>query len=154
MRERRSSKKRDERRLDLGGVASHDDTLARGQTVRLEHHREAELAPPRPRRGRGRATTSNVGGRDAVAAEKLLGENLAPLELGGRPPRAEDPQPARLELVDDAQGQRQLGPDHGQVDAGLAAANSASSMDLLGGDRDAVRDRRDARIARRSSRAR
>ena len=48
-----------------------------------------------------RAEDAVVGRRDARLAHQLLGEDLAPLELGGFLPRAEDPQALALEDVDD-----------------------------------------------------
>ena len=48
-------------------------------------------------------------------AQQVLAEDLAGFQFGGGPAGAEDPQPGRLEGVDDAGGQRGLGPDHGQA---------------------------------------
>ena len=96
-----------------------DDALAGGQTVGLDHERRADRADVGARRA-GVGEGARGGGRDAVAAHQLLGEDLAALELGGGAAGAEDPQPVRLEEVDDAGGQRRLGADDGQVDRALA----------------------------------
>ncbi len=64
----------------------------------------------------GRAEQPVIGRRDARLPHQLLGEDLAPFQLGGGPARAEDPQPLALEGVDDPEGQRLLGPDDRQAD--------------------------------------
>ena len=52
-------------------------------------------------------------------AEQVLAEDLAAFQFGGGAARAEDAQPGLLEGVDDAGGQRGLGPDDGQPDVVL-----------------------------------
>ena len=64
-----------------------------------------------------RAEDAVVGRRDAGLPHQVLGEDLAPLELGGFLPRAEDPQALALEDVDDPLDQRLLGADDRQADA-------------------------------------
>ena len=56
----------------------------------------------------GRAEDPVVGRRDARLPHQLLGEDLAPFQLGRVLARAEDPQPLALEDVDDPLGQRLL----------------------------------------------
>ncbi len=52
-------------------------------------------------------------------AQQVLAKNLAPLELGGRCARTENPQLRIGKRIDDALGQRQLGPNDGQPDVVL-----------------------------------
>ena len=63
-----------------------------------------------------RAEDAVVGRRDARLPHQLLGEDLAPLELGGFLPRAEDPQALALKDVDDPLDQRLLRADDRQAD--------------------------------------
>ncbi len=93
-----------------------------------------------------RAEDPVVGRRDARLAHQLLGEDLAPLQLGGIAAGAEDPQALALEGIDDPVDQRLLGADDGQshplalgeLDQGAGVAH------LLG---DVVRVERRARVA-------
>ena len=95
----------------------------------------------------GRAEDPVVGRRDARLAHQLLGEDLAPLELGGVLARAEDPQPLALEGVDDPEGQRLLGPDDRQPDP-LALGELDQAAGVVRLDRDVLGVERRARVAR------
>ena len=64
-----------------------------------------------------RAEDPVVGRRDARLPHQVLGEDLAPLQLGGFLPRPEDPQALALEDVDDPLDQRLLRADDRQADA-------------------------------------
>ena len=57
-----------------------------------------------------------VGRGHVGVAEQVLAEDLAAFQLGGGLAGAEDPQPGVLEGIDDAGGQRGLGPDDRQAD--------------------------------------
>ena len=63
-----------------------------------------------------RAEDAVIGRRDAGLPHQLLGEDLAPFQLRGFLPRAEDPQALALKDVNNPLGQRLLGPDHRQAD--------------------------------------
>ena len=95
----------------------------------------------------GRAEDPVVGRRDAGLAHQLLGEDLAPLQLGGVLARAEDPQALALEGVDDAVGQRLLGADDRQADP-LALGELDQAAEVVRLDRDVLRVEGRARVAR------
>ena len=76
-----------------------------------------------------------------------LAKTLRALELGRLLLGTEDGQPTAGELVDDAEGQRQLGADHRQVDLELGG-EVGQLVDLVGGDGSQVGDLGDAGIAR------
>ena len=102
-----------DRRVRLGRGRGDHHALARGEPVGLDHDRRAlgvDVAVRRGGVGEGRVAR----GRDAVPRHEGLGVVLRALELRRRLRRAEDRQPRRPEGVDDARGQRRLGPDHGQ----------------------------------------
>ena len=61
-----------------------------------------------------------LGCRDLVTDQELLGEILGAFELGGQPGRPEDRQAGGAEGIDDARGERGLGPDDGEADLFLA----------------------------------
>jgi len=131
--------------VEFGSVLRDDDPFARRQAVRLEHGGPAELA------ARRLGLRSAVGdderrGRDAVAFHELLGEHLAPLDLGGALRGAEDGEAAGGELVGEAEGERQLRPDDGQVDLHLES-EVGQPVDLLGRQRHEVGDLADPRVA-------
>jgi hypothetical protein len=112
----------------------HDQhALAGGQPVGLEHHRQADrLAASRA----SPASCDHLEGRrwDVVPLHELLGEHLAALELRACRDGPEDRQAAALELVDEAQRQRQLGPHHHQVDLEVGG-EVGQRVDLVGGHR-------------------
>ena len=64
-----------------------------------------------------RAKDPVVGRGDGRLPHQLLGEELAPLELGGFLAGTEDPQSLALKYVDDPLGQRLFRPDDRQADS-------------------------------------
>ena len=99
----------------LGGGPAEQRVPQRRPPLRADDQRD--LAREDVMLGVGGRTEDPVfGRRDARLAHHLLGEDLAPLQLGRVPARAEDPQPLALEGVDDAQVQRLLGTDDRQPD--------------------------------------
>src|SRR6185369_16080590 len=81
-------------------------------------------------------------------AHELFGEDFGAFQLRGEAGGAEDRQSALLELVDDAEGQGQLGADDGEVH--LQLFGEIGQLDDVGhADADAVRDPSDAGIAGR-----
>ena len=83
----------------------------------------------------GRAEDPVVGGGDARLPHQLLGEDLAPLQLGGVAPRAEDAQALALEGVDDPVDQRLLRADHRQPDPfPLGELHQGAEVARLDGD--------------------
>ena len=109
----------------VGRRADHD-ALAGREAVGLDHDRRAAARAPRPRRSVASVNVRIGGGRDAVARAEILGEGLGALELRRRAARAEAAQAGRRERVDDAEHQRRLGADDGEVD-GFSRARSATS---------------------------
>ncbi len=137
-----------QRRLQLAFVRRNDHALAGREAVRLEHEAALEAV------GRAPGLVGVVGDlelrrRNAVALHELLGERLAAFDLGRLPARPEDAQPAQAELIHDAERQRQLGADDGQVDL-EGAGEIGQLLDLVGGDRNRVRELRRAGIAGRA----
>ena len=55
-------------------------------------------------------------GGNPVPHHEFLGELLGALQPRAGPRRAEDAKPSGTEQIDDAIGERRLGPHHGQVD--------------------------------------
>ena len=95
-----------------------------------------------------RAEDPIVGRRDARLPHQLLGEELAPLELGRFFPRSEDPQALALKHVDDPLGQRLLGADDRQADA-LALGELEQAPVIARLDRHVLRVERRPGVARR-----
>jgi hypothetical protein len=81
-----------------------------------------------------------------VPFEEILGEGLASFELGGGAVRTEDREAAALELVDQAQDERELRPDDGQSDRKLLR-EVRELHDVRGLDGDRVRERADPGVA-------
>ena len=103
----------------LGGGPAEEGVAERRAAVRADDQRD--LAREHVMLGvGGRAEDAVIGRRDAGLPHQVLGEDLAPLQLGRVLARAEDLQPLALEGVDDPLGQRLLGPDDGQPDPLLA----------------------------------
>ena len=105
-------------------------------------HDQRDLARQDVMLGVGRrAKDSVIGRRDARLPHQLLGEDLAPLELGRFLARPEDSQTLALKDVDDPLGQRLLRPDDGQADSlafgelDQAAVVARLDRDVLGIDR-------------------
>ena len=96
-----------------------------------------------------RAEDPVVGRRDARLPHQLLGEDLAPLELGGFLARAEDPQALALKDVDDPLGQRLFRADHRQADP-LALGELEQAPVIARLDRHVLGVERRAGIARRT----
>src|SRR5439155_5371665 len=94
----------------------------------------------------GRDGDIETAGGDLVRLHELLGEYLARFDFRGRLGGAEDRQVALLELVDDAEGERQFRPHQGQVDVDLFR-EVRQLHDGRGIDRDTVGDLRHADVA-------
>ena len=97
-----------------------------------------------------RAEDPIVGRGDARLPHQLLGEELAPLQLGGFLPRAEDPQALALKYVDDPLGKRLLRADNRQADS-LALGELEQAPVIARLDRHVLRVERRAGIARRTN---
>ena len=80
-------------------------------------HDQGDLAREDVMLGVGaRAERPVIGRRNAGLPHQLLGEDLAPFQLGGLLARSENPQPFALKDVNDSLGQRLFGSDHRQAD--------------------------------------
>ena len=91
-------------------VVRHDDALACGQTIGLDHDRSARLA--HEREGVGFAIAGAIPrGRKPMPDHEFLRERFAALEPGGVGIRAEDGDSRRADGVGDACDQRGLGAD-------------------------------------------
>ena len=132
-------------RLDLLFVHADADALAGGEAVGLEHDRDAELRDGLARLGLG-AHDDVVRRRDLGGAHDLLGEGLAALHAGGGLDGAEGGEAGLLEGVHDAEAERDLGADDGEVGAVLLRPGDEPG-DVLGGDRDVGGDRGGAGVA-------
>src|SRR6185503_16861961 len=88
-------------------------------------------------------------GRDAVAVEELLREDLRALEARARAARAEHEQAERAQLVSEAQAERVLGPHDHQVGA-LLPGEARDSVEVRGRDVDVARDALRAGVAGRA----
>ncbi len=72
---------------------------------------------------------------DVLALHELLGEGFAGFELGGVLGWAEDAKAASRELVDESDGEGELGPDDGEV--GLLDGDDVDEeVEVAGVDRD------------------
>ena len=88
-----------------------------------------------------------AGGGKVVALQEILRERFAAFELRGRSVGTEYTEPATLELVREAENQRELGTDHGETDGEILG--KISELDDVGGvDVDTIRDARDAGVSR------
>jgi hypothetical protein len=136
-----------QRALGFLRLVRHDDALAGREAVRLEHARHAERLE-RLLRLAARLADLGVRRRDAVLLHEELREDLRALELGGEPVRPEGRQPPARELVHEAERERQLRPDDGQVD--LHRLREVRQLDhVLDADREAGRERGHAGVPRR-----
>jgi len=86
--------------------------------------------------GRG-AEDPIIGRRDPRLPHQVLGKDLAPLQLGRLPPRAENAHALPLEDVDDALDERLLGTDNGQADP-LAFGELDQPAEIARLDRDVL----------------
>ncbi len=137
----------DDRRLGLRAIPGDDDALAGGEAVGLEHERPAEFAGPGDaERFVGGCARAEPGGRHAVTRHERLRERLARLEGGGGPCRSEDGAPSGGKPVGDAEAERQLGPDDGEVDA-LAFGEAQEGVRIGEVGREGAGEARDAGIA-------
>ena len=134
-----------EGRLDLLLVHADAHALAGGEAVGLEHDRDAELRDGLAGLGLG-ADDDVVGRRDLGGAHDLLGEGLAALHAGGGLDGAEGGEAGLLEGVHDAEAERDLGADDGEVGAVLLRPGDEPG-DVLGGDRDVGGDRGGAGVS-------
>ena len=133
--------------LGLVRAGADNDSLAGGQPLGLDDQRKEELAGLQDAHRLGRRLGHLEPRRgDPVPVHELLGEDLAPLELGGLLVGAEDAESAALEFVDDAEGQRQLRPDDGQVYA-VFGGEAGQPLDIRFLDRDVLPDLLGARVA-------
>ena len=122
--------------------------FARGQTVGLEHHREAKTG------GDFAGATfvvgnAEIGRRDVVPAHELFGVDLAAFQLGGLAFRPENGEAATSELVGDAEGQGQLGTHHREVDLEVGG-KIRQLVDFVRRNRHQIGDLGDAGIAGRA----
>ena len=109
---------------------------------------QRDLARQHVMLGVGRRAEDPVVGRgDARLPHQLLGEDLAPLQLGGFLPRAEDPQALALKDVDDPLGQRLLRADDRQADS-LALGELEQAPVIARLDRHVLRVERRSGVAR------
>src|SRR6267154_667147 len=91
------------------------NTLPRAPTIRLYHHRPLQ---PRNRTDgvlRTFKRAIHLCSWNIVALQKLLGEDLAPLQLRGLLGRGHNRPTAAAECVTDAVHQRQFWPDDGEI---------------------------------------
>ena len=108
----------------VGGFAD-DDAFAGGESVGLDDDgdgEEAELFADVVERG----ADGVVGGGNVVALHEVFGEGLAGLELAAAWVGPKTRKPRLLELVDEAEGERQFGADDGEV--GLLAFGDARAV--------------------------
>ena len=94
-----------------------------------------------------RAEDAVIGRRDPGLPHQVLGEDLAPLELGGFLARAEDPQALALKDVDDPLDQRLLRADDRQPDP-FSLGELDQAPEVAGLDRHVLHVERRARVAR------
>ena len=99
-------------------LAGHRDhhAFARRKTVGLEHDRIAKpLRPKGSERSLRRRANQIVGGRDLMPRHEILREGFTGLQGGRRPGRADDGEIVGVKEIGDAEAERTLGTDHGQV---------------------------------------
>ncbi len=134
-------------RLGRTAIGRNHHALAGCQPIGLDDERKPELPRPDGRvcllRGFAHPVTRR---RNAVPRHEVLREHLAALELrrGARGP--EDAQAARAEQIDNAEVERQLRPDDGQVDV-LMHRQRGEPIDVAAADGDPSCDSADAGVA-------
>ena len=133
-------------RLAAGGA--HQHAFARGQSVRLDHDRRVDTVQIAV--GFVRIVEHpELRGRHAVFVQQRFGERLAGFESGRGASGAEHPQPTRLEQIDDAQAERELGADDGQGDP-FGFGERGQPVQIVGRQIDRLGMLRDAGVARRA----
>ena len=146
-----------DRPLRGGAILGDHDALAGGETVGLQHDRQSELvAADRIERVVERLADTEARGRDAVTRHERLCERLARFEARGRGHRAEQQAAVVGEAIGNAQTQRELGSDDGEVDL-FAFSERARGFRIGQVDRHGagqLGDTRDFRARRRSRRHR
>ena len=100
--------------VGLGHVAADQDAFAQRQAVGFDGATSAQRGG-KARRGGGVGEGARARGGDAVLLHEPLGEDFGGLELGGLPVRAPDAQPVFLPQIHDAQRQRIVRADDGEV---------------------------------------
>src|SRR5882724_10617837 len=132
----------------LGDGRADEDPFPAREAVGLHDHRRAHL--PHVTGGVvGIVEHAEERRRHALVAEQLLGERLRALEARGGGRRAEGAEAGGGEAVDEAQGQRQLGADDGEIDVALLG-EVQQPLHVVGGDRHALRVLGDAGVAGRT----
>ena len=117
-------------RLRAGG-ADHG-ALAGGESRRLHHQRLGVAVDVRQRGGEILEGAAR-GRRDARRGHDVLGEGLRRLELRRRGARPEDRATLGSEAIRQPAGERDLGPDHGEVDA-MHVGGVGQAVEVVGGD--------------------
>ena len=125
----------------FGARGADEHAFAGSEAVGLHHHRHVFAVLEKRGGVVGVAKHLVVGGRHVGMAQQVFAKDLAPLELGGVGTRAKDAQLGVGEGVDDAFGERQLGPDDRERDVVLrgeldqAGEVGGRDVDVLGVDR-------------------
>ena len=126
----------------------HNDTLAGGKPIGLDHDWRALRADIGPRVGG--ATEAAIGaGRNIELAAQVLGKAFGALELRRRLARPKRLDADRREIVDDPGGKRRLRADHDEIHR-VAPAEFGHRGVVGDIDRNAFRFAGDAGIARRA----
>ncbi len=137
------------RHLGLGAIVGDDHPLARGQTIGLDHDRSA--LPGGQHRQRPLLARGDLEARrgDAVPLHEGLGIDLGAFDFRRAPARSDDAPARGLEHVGDAERERRLGADHGEIHI-LLLREIEKRIQILGRDREvsALGFRGGARIAR------
>src|SRR5205814_4175341 len=136
------------RALGLGRALRDDHSFPGSQSRRLDHHRRREFRQGGLRVA-GVAVLRRAGSGNTGFHHQVLGKPLRGLDARRLSRRPEDWQPTRLEEIDDSRFERKLRSDDSQIDE-LVLGEVGQLFLLLDRNRNAARDRRDARIAGRS----
>ena len=137
-----------DRALGLGRALCDDHPFPGSQSRCLDHHRRGEFRQ-RGLRFAGVAVLRRASGGNPGFHHQVLGKPLRCLDARRLTRRPKDWQPTRLEEVDDSRFERKLRSDDSQIDE-LVLGEVGQLFLLLDRNWNAARDRRDARIARRS----
>jgi hypothetical protein len=89
------------------------------------------------------------GGGDPGDRHELLGERLRGLDLGSRGTRSKDRVSLRPEAIGQSPRERDLGPDHGEIDA-LHVGRVGQPVEVVGGDREVDGELGGSRISGRA----